>query len=89
MALNPTHMFGDALASCLPVHVLGLTLAPLSFSEETVKYTLVMCAVILFLNLIIALHGLKYRYGMWYSLSPAFAHGVKCCHPSPRVSCVH
>ncbi len=50
--LTPTFMYGEALVRCLPVHVLGLTLTPLSFSEKTVKYTPVGCAVILFSNLI-------------------------------------
>ncbi len=62
-ALTPTFMYGDTLARHLLVHVLGLTLAHLSSSEKTV-HTLVVCAVILFLNLIIALHGSKYRYGI-------------------------
>ncbi len=50
-------MYGNVLARCLPVHVLGLTLATLYFSERTMKCTLVVCAVILFSNLIIALHA--------------------------------
>ncbi len=55
-ALTRTFMYDEALVRCLPVLALGLTLTPLTFSEETVKY----CAVILFPNLIIALHGLRY-----------------------------
>ncbi len=47
-ALTPTFKYGEALVRCLPVHVLGLTLTPLSFSEKAVKYAPVGCAVILF-----------------------------------------
>ncbi len=46
--LTPTFMYSVALVRCLPVHVLGLTFTLLSFSEMTVKYTPVGCAVILF-----------------------------------------
>ncbi len=71
-ALTLTFMYGKALVRCLPVQVLGLTLTPLSFSEKMVKYTPVGCAVILFSDSIIALHGLRYYYGI-DSLSAAFA----------------
>ncbi len=70
--LTPTFTYGNMLVRCLPVHVLALTLTPLSFSEKRVKYTPVGCAVILFSDLIIALHGLRYCYGI-DSLSAAFA----------------
>ncbi len=65
-------MYGKALVRCLPIQVLGLTLTPVSFSEEMVKYTPVGCAVILFSDVIIALHGLRYRYDI-DSLSAEFA----------------
>ncbi len=65
-------MYDKVLVRCLPVQVLGLMLTPLSFSEQTVKYTPVGYAVILFLDLIIALHGLRYQYSI-DSLSAAFA----------------
>ncbi len=55
-ALTRTFMYDEALVRCLPVLVLGLTFTPLTFSEKTAKY----CAVILFPNSIIALHGLRY-----------------------------
>ncbi len=71
-ALTPTFMYSEALVRCFPVHVLGLTLTPLSFSDETVKYTPVGYAVRLFLDLIIALHGLRYQYGI-DSLSAVFS----------------
>ncbi len=71
-ALTSTFMYGKVLVRFLPVHVLGVTLTPLSFSEKTVKYAPVGCSVILFSDLIIALHGLRYRYGI-YSLPAAFA----------------
>ena len=58
--LTPTYMYGKVLVRCLPVQVLGLTLTPLYFSEKTVKYTREGCAMILFVDLIIALHGLTY-----------------------------
>ncbi len=79
-ALTPTFVYGNGLVRCLPVHVLGLTLTPLSFSEKTVKYTPVGCAVLLFSNLITALQGLRYWYGinssvctLAFALSAAFA----------------
>ncbi len=71
-ALTPTFMYGEVLVRCLQVHVLGLTLTPLCFSEKTVKYTPMGCAVILLSDLIIALYGLRYWYGI-DSLSAAFA----------------
>ncbi len=59
-ALTPTFMYSKVLVRCLPVQVLGLTLTPSCLSEKTVKYTPVGCAVILFFDLIIALHCLRY-----------------------------
>ncbi len=58
--LTRTAMYNEALVRCLPVLVLGLILTPLYFSEKTEKIHTLGCAVILFSNLIIALHGLRY-----------------------------
>ncbi len=66
--LTRTFMYDEALLRCLPVLVLGLTLTLLTFSEKTAKY----CAVILFPNSIIALHGLRYC-----TVSIAFFSGVR------------
>ncbi len=85
-ALTSTFRCGDALARCLLVHVLGLTLAPLSFSEKTVKYTHGVYDVILFWNLIIALHGSKYRYGV-DSLSAVFSLLIWCEMLPPQSTC--
>ncbi len=63
-ALTRIFLYDEVLVRCLPVQVLGLTLTPLSFSEKTVKYIPVGCAVILFSNSIIALHCLRYLYGI-------------------------
>ncbi len=42
----------------------GADPAPIYFSKKMVKYILVVCAVMLFWNLIIALHGSIYRYSI-------------------------
>ena len=70
--LTTTFLYGKALVRCLPVQVQGKTLTPLFFSEQTVTYTPMGCAVILFSDLIIALHGLRYWYGI-DNLSAVFA----------------
>ena len=70
--LTPTFMYGNVLVMCLLVHVLGLTLTPLLFQQKDSEIHPRGCAVILFSNLIIVLHGLIYQYGI-DSFSAAFA----------------
>ena len=60
-ALTRTFMYAEALVRCLPVPGTWADPYTFNFQRKDSETTPVWGAVILFANLIIALHGLRYR----------------------------